>query len=266
MIKLKAAETVAIGLAIVVSSPISAVRPATTGSAAEILVGLWRGDMNVPQISGELTIDGRKSNWEASIKSAVSNQPVAANVRRDQDKIGFKLADAEFRGRIEGNKIVGHWIQPPNEINRVVERVVIEDRHGFATPIELTAVNENLWRGGIDPMPAQLTFWMSIQRAPDESLSAVIRNPEFNLFRRNTYQVECTMRQRRSLTRKIPTTTSRLSSIEKIRCSLRNCQMSISRFNSSRLRRSAPPVSSREFRAIKNIFMQNQNLRMTAGR
>jgi hypothetical protein len=31
---------------------------------------------------------------------------------------------------------------------------------------------------------------MSIQRAPDGSITAVIRNPEFNQFRRNVYRVE----------------------------------------------------------------------------
>src|SRR5262249_26396897 len=97
--------------------------------------------------------------------------------------IRFKLPhDAgEFRGQlIDARKIVGHWIQPANEINN--------NRH--ATPVELTQSGDKLWRCKVEPLEARLSFYLSIRQADGGSLTAIIRNPEFNLFRRNVYHVD----------------------------------------------------------------------------
>src|SRR5262249_2411555 len=75
--------------------------------------------------------------------------------------------------------VVGHWIQPTNAIYN----------NRYATPVELSQTGNRIWHGIVEPLEAPLTLWMSIQRAPDASLTAVIRNPEFNLFRRNVYRV-----------------------------------------------------------------------------
>ena len=152
----------------------------STGKAgtASDLTGLWQAQILAQlQTGGTLTIDGRKPSWEASISG------MRAVVRRNEDAIQFILPtnQGEFRGGLLNQKIVGHWIQPPNEINR---------NNSYATPLQCTQVAPKLWRGTVTPMPAQLTFWLSIQPGLDGSLIAVIRNPEFNLFRHSTYQVE----------------------------------------------------------------------------
>jgi CubicO group peptidase (beta-lactamase class C family) len=155
--------------------------PLFGSETASDLIGLWRGGISAAQIRGELSVDGRKPTWRASIRSATRGQDSTANVKRDSDKIAFDLTVGKFRGVVEGNRIVGHWIQPPNEINR---------NNSYATPVELNQIRSKLWRGSISSMPAQLTFWLSIQHTADGALTAVIRNPELNLFRRKVYRVE----------------------------------------------------------------------------
>jgi len=143
----------------------------------EELIGVWKSQEVAPSTAtGMLAIDGRKSQWQATIAGA------HVPVQRTESAIHFVLPNnaGEFRGRLVDQKIVGHWIQPANEIN--------ENR--YATPLELSTTGERTWRGKIKPLEAHLSLWMSIQRASDGSLTAVIRNPELNLFRRNAYQVD----------------------------------------------------------------------------
>ena len=163
--------------ALLASNPFNQVCSAAGSPAPEQLIGVWKSEQVAQQTAtGELTIDGRESQWQAIISGLVTA------VERTNDAIRFVLPSSagEFRGRLSSQKIVGHWIQPGNEIN--------DNR--WATPVELIEIGRNLWRGRVNSLDVRLTFWMSIQRAPDGSLTAMIRNPEFNLFRRNIYRVE----------------------------------------------------------------------------
>lgn len=150
------------------------------GEAADqnAITGLWVSEWTIPTAaSGELTIEARESKWRATIAG------LSALVQRDKSTITFMLPHnaGEFRGRlINSRNIVGHWIQPADQINN--------NRH--ATPVELAQTSNNLWRGKVEPLEARLTFYVSIQQGDGGSLAAVIRNPEFNLFRRNVYRVE----------------------------------------------------------------------------
>ncbi|PYL57709.1 MAG: 6-aminohexanoate hydrolase [Verrucomicrobia bacterium] len=141
------------------------------------IVGLWAAEQVVAlPVRGELTINGRKPEWTATISG------LAAPIQRNKDVIAFTLANdaGEFRGRvIDPKTIVGHWIQPANEINN----------NRYATPIRLAA-NDKVWKGKVEPLDARLSLYMSIFRVPDRSIRAIIRNPEFNLFRRNIYRVD----------------------------------------------------------------------------
>jgi CubicO group peptidase (beta-lactamase class C family) len=149
-------------------------------SSAASLIGLWAGGLTLPPSAhGELMIDGRKSEWRATILG------ISAPVRRDKDAVAFVLPNnaGEFRGRIVDSKTIhGHWIQPANEIN--------DNR--YATPVELLQAGDKIWHGNVEPLQGRLSLFMSIQRGDDGSIMAVIRNPELNLFRRNVYRVDAT--------------------------------------------------------------------------
>src|SRR5262249_4411479 len=73
-----------------------------------------------------------------------------------------------------------HWIQPADQINN--------NRH--ATPVELAQSGKNVWRGRVEPLESRLSFDLSIQQGDGGLLTAVIRNPQFNLFRRNLDRFE----------------------------------------------------------------------------
>src|SRR5260370_10622085 len=96
------------------------------------VLGLWASERIItPRAQGELTIDGRKSDWHASISG------LGAAVERRKGALKFVLPNGagEFRGRIvDEKKISGHWIQPAND--------VYNNEH--ATPVELTRVNGRL--------------------------------------------------------------------------------------------------------------------------
>lgn len=153
---------------------------AITAKAGESdITGLWQGGFSpATQEALQVQIDGTKSPWQASVKSPGS--AVSAPVQKNQNKIQFTVRDGEFRGRlIDSKTIVGHWIQPANEIYN----------NRYATPLVVSQADNKIWRIKPEPLEKRLRLWMSVKRGADGSVAAVIRNPEFNLFRRNVYRV-----------------------------------------------------------------------------
>jgi CubicO group peptidase (beta-lactamase class C family) len=141
------------------------------------IVGLWRSEQIIASpASGQLIVDGKRSPWRAS------NSGRSALVQRNEEAVTFTLPNGagEFRGRLIGGRIIGHWIQPANGIN--------DSR--YATPVELASLGEKEWGGRIETLNARLTLYLSIERAGDGSLTAVIRNPEFNQFHRKSFYIE----------------------------------------------------------------------------
>lgn len=150
----------------------------TGAGDSNAITGLWASEWIVPpSVSGELTIEAKASKWRATIAG------LTAPIQRDEGSITFMLPNnaGEFRGRlVDSKKIAGHWIQPANQINN----------NRYATPVELAQSGDNVWRGRVEPLEARLSFYVWIQKADGGSLTAIIRNPEFNLSRRNFYHVE----------------------------------------------------------------------------
>jgi CubicO group peptidase (beta-lactamase class C family) len=148
-------------------------------AVADPLVGLW-GTENVfgPSMRGELTIDGRRPEWHARI----GGFDVA--IRRKKSEIAFSVPDdsGEFRGHVsaDGKAIAGDWIQPAG--------IAINNR--YATPVRLFRTRPAVWTGQVVPLDDRVSFYVSIQRAEDGALTAFIRNPEFNNFRRRLYRVD----------------------------------------------------------------------------
>jgi CubicO group peptidase (beta-lactamase class C family) len=154
------------------TSESQAVRP-------DALAGVWGSDqMFGPAVRGQLTIDARAAEWHARI--AGFDVPI----RRERDAIAFSLPDAagEFRGHVsaDGKAVTGDWIQPVG--------IVINNR--YASPVRFQQAPASVWTGAVVPLDDRVSFYVSIQRAQDGSLSAFIRNPEFNAFRRRVYRVD----------------------------------------------------------------------------
>jgi CubicO group peptidase (beta-lactamase class C family) len=93
-------------------------------------------------------------------------------VRRNGGELSFELprAQGSFRGRFEGGVIRGHWVRPATSVN-ITE---------YASPLTLRRQKHRQWSGIVDPAEDSYTFYLLVQSRPDGSLSAVLRNPEFD--------------------------------------------------------------------------------------
>ena len=142
------------------------------------IAGIWASEEVIRSpIHGVLTIDVHKSEWTATISK------MSTRIQRNKDAVVFILPNGagEFRARVvNSNTIRGHWIQPPDDVNN----------NRYATPVELKQIGDKTWRGEIAPLLSSVSYYMSIQQGTEGSLTAVIRNPERNSFRRNVYRVD----------------------------------------------------------------------------
>src|SRR5262249_53786410 len=131
------------------------------------LAGLWGCERSFgPEVRGQLTVVREGSDWRALIAG------FEAPVRVEKDLLTFALAGGrgKVRGRLiqDGDKIRGHWIQ------RRTEHVW---GSGYATPIELRATQDRIWRGQVVPLDDAEGLYLSIGQRPDGTICAFLRNP-----------------------------------------------------------------------------------------
>jgi CubicO group peptidase (beta-lactamase class C family) len=142
------------------------------------LVGLWGTEQSFgPLVRGTLTIDARQALWRAAIAG------FEVPVKRDGNQLKFSLPSGagEFGGRLDpaSNTINGQWTQPAGVVNN----------NRYATPVRLVAANKSVWTGRVVPIDDRVSFYVPIRQQPGGSITAIIINPEFNLFRRRSYDV-----------------------------------------------------------------------------
>ncbi|MCR9259335.1 MAG: beta-lactamase family protein [Pseudomonadaceae bacterium] len=130
------------------------------------LEGLWSSYKRFgPDIYGSLLID--KDFKRAEVGS------YAVDVSNQGDRVHFELPDGlgQFVGRVQGEFLVGHWIQPaPLQIGQKM-----------ASPVTLEKLRSGSWQGFVDPRSSEYTFYLPITSAPDGSYSTFLRNPDRNL-------------------------------------------------------------------------------------
>jgi len=138
--------------------------------ANDALVGLWGGERDFgPEVRGELTIDGRTSEWRAEIGG------YAVPVRHEVNDVTVTVpaGRGEFRGQVSANRhsLNGHWIQPRTVTNGV----------SYATPVHLEMSADSVWRGEVRPWNDRLSLYLVVQPLrTDGSQHAFIRDPERN--------------------------------------------------------------------------------------
>ncbi len=152
--------------------------PVPTDAAAESLVGIWGSEQVLgPQVRGELTLTRGESAWRARI--AGFDVPV----RQEGKAVSFVLpgGQGELRARLtdDRTRIVGHWIQPRVRTSGMT----------FATPVELRALQAQVWRGTVAPLEDRFSLYLVVQKDADGTLSAFIRNPERNFGNRLLFRV-----------------------------------------------------------------------------
>ncbi|HEX8155021.1 MAG TPA: serine hydrolase, partial [Thermoanaerobaculia bacterium] len=91
----------------------------------------------------------------------------------DKEQLSFDLPGEEgsFRGRLQNDRIAGHWIQPRS--------VAAGSR--FATPVTLERKQPGRWRGTVTPLDDTVTLYLPIARGADGSYTTFLRNPDRNI-------------------------------------------------------------------------------------
>jgi CubicO group peptidase (beta-lactamase class C family) len=145
--------------------------PADAPSAsADELVGLWKAKRRYgPDARGPLIIRRESSGWTADFLGRTF--PIKA----DGSELSFVLADDQgsFSGKLQpgDGSIAGHWTPPRSVI------------HGarYAGRIVLKADGANRWRGNVVPRDDDFTLYLMVQKRPDGTVGAFLRNPERNI-------------------------------------------------------------------------------------
>jgi len=165
VLDVKGARSIVVLLALAAVHSVNAASP----DPSKVLIGLWKAERHFgPAARGTLIIEQSGDGWWADIVGR--HFPI----QFDGTRLGFTLPDAagEFTGRLlgGGRRIVGHWIQPHSVI------------HGFqyATPVRLSAIGPDRWKGTVAPVDDDCTFYLLVRREPDGTVGAVLRNPQRN--------------------------------------------------------------------------------------
>jgi CubicO group peptidase (beta-lactamase class C family) len=138
-------------------------------SAAETpageLAGLWKAKKYFgPDARGTLIVERTGTTYTAEMVGHV------VPIRIENNELAFSLPDDQgtFRGKLEGGAILGHWFRPPSPVNG----------SRYASAVLLAADGANRWRGVVVPYEDAFTFYLLVQKRPDGSFGALLRNPE----------------------------------------------------------------------------------------
>ncbi|AGC47866.1 beta-lactamase [Myxococcus stipitatus DSM 14675] len=142
------------------------------------LVGIWGSERTLgPEVRGELTLVRGQNTWRARI----AGYDIPARVEGKKVSVLLPGGQGELRGTLaeDRQRITGHWIQP---------RVLMSGMT-FATPVVLRALQPGVWRGDVSPLEDRFSLYLVVEKQPDGSVAAFIRNPERNFGNRVLFRV-----------------------------------------------------------------------------
>lgn len=142
--------------------------PAPVGSvmSTDKLVGRWKAKhWFEPVARGRLTISRTGGTYTADMLG----RSVQVDVK--DGELSFGLADRQgaFRGKLEGERIIGYWFRPRTPLGG-----------GVVAPVHLKADGSERWSGDLVPLHDEYTFYLVLRKRPDGTLDAMLRNPEYD--------------------------------------------------------------------------------------
>jgi CubicO group peptidase (beta-lactamase class C family) len=129
------------------------------------LAGLWKAKKRYgPDARGTLLVEKTSDGYLADFAGW------RVPLRPDGDELAFALpnGDGEFRGKLENGNIRGHWIKAGTPVNDTPT----------ASPVLLNPDGAGRWRGVVAPLSDEFTFYLLLEKRPDGTLGALLRNPE----------------------------------------------------------------------------------------
>jgi CubicO group peptidase (beta-lactamase class C family) len=147
----------------VAQAPASAAAPA---ASVDELAGLWKAKRWFgPFARGPLVVQRTGEAYTAEIVGRT------LPVRLDKGELSFDLPNGQgsFLGRLQaGGAILGHWY-PPTALGMALK---------YVSPVQLKPDGPHRWSGQMVPFEDTFTFYLMLQKRPDGSLGAFLRNPE----------------------------------------------------------------------------------------
>ncbi|MEM6513257.1 MAG: serine hydrolase [Pseudomonadota bacterium] len=140
-------------------------------------LGLWVFAVDGGAHDHTLTVTTDSDRWQA----AVDGRQTTINM--DADTLTVAGPDGQvFVGQLsgDGDRIDGHWTQPANQY--AYSRMV--------TKMTLTRVSAGHWRGDVAVQPRPFTVFLDIFETDENTVEAVIRNPERNEILASRYALE----------------------------------------------------------------------------
>jgi CubicO group peptidase (beta-lactamase class C family) len=141
---------------------------ATDSPAADELAGLWKAthDYN-REARGTLILQKTARGWQSDFRGR------QIPVEETDGILTFEMPDGEgaFRAKLQpdGGLSRGQWFQPASPANPP-----------FGSGITFVRDGSDRWRGEVLPLDDTSTFYLMLQKRPDGTLGAFLRNREFN--------------------------------------------------------------------------------------
>jgi CubicO group peptidase (beta-lactamase class C family) len=151
---------------------------AQTASPAPVeLDGLWKAKKRFgPDAHGSLIIQRTGSTFIADMIGRI------VPVQADKEELTFTLPSRQgtFRGKLDKNGIGGHWLKPGTQLFSAPNNAPVS-----ALPVFLKPDGPNRWSGSVPTLNDTFTLFLLLQKRPDGSLGALLRNPELDIGTQN---------------------------------------------------------------------------------
>jgi CubicO group peptidase (beta-lactamase class C family) len=137
------------------------------------LTGLWKAKKRFgPDARGTLIVQRSGRTYTADMVGRI------IQISNTNGELTFTLATGgTFRGKLDDKGVIrGHWYRPGTPVNGADRTTPVN-----AFPVVLKPDAPNRWRGNVDASEDAFTFYLLLQPQPDDSLRAILRNPEFDL-------------------------------------------------------------------------------------
>jgi CubicO group peptidase (beta-lactamase class C family) len=142
--------------------------PVAAAESADELAGLWKAKRWFgPFARGPLSITRTGETYTAEMIGRT------VPVRVDKGELAFDLPNGQgsFRGKLQPEgALLGHWYPPSSS--------ALMTTFKYASPVRLHPHGLDRWSGEVVPFEDVFTFYLLVQKRPDGTFGAVLRNPE----------------------------------------------------------------------------------------
>lgn len=137
--------------------------------------GVWGAKRNFgPAIAG--TVDSRVLEMfgvDHDCRATIAQYEVKCLHQNGRISFDLPSNQGSFTGRLQedGSVIRGFWIQP----------ATVSGGAKFASPVVLRPTRKDHWQGEVVPLQDEFTLYLVVNRRPDGSYGAFLRNPDRNI-------------------------------------------------------------------------------------